>query len=69
MNFDFGTIHSVWTVLLVILFLGIVFWAYGRNRKSDFEAAAKLPLNDEPPATGPNDNGLKDLKEKEQNHG
>ena len=47
MNLDFGSIHAVWTVLLVILFLGIVFWAYSRKRKADFEAAARLPLDDD----------------------
>ena len=67
MNFGFEIIHSIWTVLLVMVFAGIVFWAYGRNRKSDFEAAAKLPLNDELPGTETKSKGdrLKDSKERE----
>ena len=67
MNFGFEIIHSIWTVLLVMVFAGIVFWAYGRNRKSDFEAAANLPLNDELPGTEIKSKGdrLKDPKERE----
>ena len=54
MNFDFGTIHAVWTVLLTVLFLGIVFWVYGRKRASDFEDAARLPLDDDSRSEGKN---------------
>jgi cytochrome c oxidase cbb3-type subunit 4 len=31
-------------VLAFIAFVGIVFWAYSRRRKRDFEEAAKLPF-------------------------
>jgi cytochrome c oxidase cbb3-type subunit 4 len=40
--------HSIWTVLLVIIFIGIVAWAFSAKRKHDFDAAARLPLDDEP---------------------
>jgi cytochrome c oxidase cbb3-type subunit 4 len=40
--------HSVWTVVLVILFIGIVAWAFSAKRKADFDAAARLPLDEEP---------------------
>ena len=47
---NMGLIHSVWTVLLVILFLGIVFWAFSGRRKQSFDAAARIPLeNDDVP--------------------
>lgn len=39
--------HSVWTVLLLILFVGIVLWAYSSRRRQHFDAAARLPLEDE----------------------
>jgi cbb3-type cytochrome oxidase subunit 3 len=29
------------------VFMGIVFWAWSGRRKSDFEAAARLPLDDD----------------------
>ncbi len=44
---NLATIHSLWTVLLMILFLGIVVWAYSSRRKKQFDAAARMPLEDE----------------------
>lgn len=34
------------TLILLVVFLGIVFWAYSGKRKADFDAAARLPLED-----------------------
>jgi len=39
--------HSFWTVLLLILFIGIVVWAFSSRRKRAFDEAARLPLEDE----------------------
>ena len=39
--------HSIWTVLLLILFIGIVFWAYSSRRQRAFDEAARLPLEEE----------------------
>ncbi len=39
--------HSIWTVLLLILFIGIVIWAYSSRRKRGFDEAARLPLEEE----------------------
>jgi len=39
--------HSIWTVLLLILFVGIVIWAFSSRRKRHFDAAARLPLEEE----------------------
>lgn len=41
--------HSLWTIVVLITFLGIIFWSYSKNRKSDFEAAANLALEDHLP--------------------
>lgn len=38
--------QSVWTVVVMVLFLGIVAWAYSSKRESEFDAAARLPLED-----------------------
>ncbi|WP_078120242.1 cbb3-type cytochrome oxidase subunit 3 [Thiosocius teredinicola] len=35
------------TVVLLICFIGIVFWAYSKRRKRDFDEAANLPFADE----------------------
>lgn len=49
---DIAIIHSIWTVLLMVIFVGIVVWAWSGRRKRSFDAAARLPLEDEDdPAT------------------
>jgi cytochrome c oxidase cbb3-type subunit 4 len=40
--------HAVWTVILFIVFIGIVVWAYSKSRKKDFDEAARLAVDDEP---------------------
>ncbi len=39
-----GVISGLMTLLLIILFLGIVFWAFSKRNKPMFEAMAQLPL-------------------------
>lgn len=38
------TFHIIWTLLLLLIFVGIFIWAFDRRRRTDFEAAAQLPL-------------------------
>jgi cytochrome c oxidase cbb3-type subunit 4 len=40
-------LHSIWTVLMFVLFIGIVAWAFSRKRKKNFDEAARLPLEDD----------------------
>jgi len=52
---DVNDLRSIITVVCLLLFVGIVCWAWSGNRKADFDAAARLPLDDDqsvPPATG-----------------
>ena len=53
------TFHSIWTVVLLVVFLGIVFWAWSGKRKRAFDEAARLPLEDDdaPASTRPKENG------------
>jgi cytochrome c oxidase cbb3-type subunit 4 len=44
---DIGTFRGLLTVVLMLLFIALVFWAYSRRRREDFEAAARLPLDSE----------------------
>ena len=37
-------IMGILTGVLLVMFLGIVVWAYHRRRRDDFAAAADLPL-------------------------
>lgn len=39
--------HSIWTVIVFIIFIGIVLWAYSDKRKKDFDEAANLALDDD----------------------
>lgn len=37
---------TVYLLILVALFAGIVIWAFGRKRKKRFDEDAKLPFRD-----------------------
>ncbi len=52
---DMGTVRGLLTRALFILFLAMVAWAWSSRRKKDFDEAARLPLDDEPPG-GPGSN-------------
>lgn len=43
---DINEMRSLITVIGLLCFLSIVFWAYSRKRKQDFAEAANLPFND-----------------------
>lgn len=47
MSFTF--LQSVWTIVVMVTFLGIVAWAYSSKRKSSFDEAARLPFDDDGP--------------------
>lgn len=38
---------SIWTIVVMITFLGIVVWAFSSKRKSAFDEAARLPFEDD----------------------
>jgi cytochrome c oxidase cbb3-type subunit 4 len=43
---DFGNVSGVITALLLISFLAGVAWAWSAKRKPQFDAAARIPLDD-----------------------
>ena len=43
---DMPTLRGVLTLILMLAFLGVVVWAWSSRRQQDFEAAARLPLDD-----------------------
>jgi cytochrome c oxidase cbb3-type subunit IV len=45
---DIYDLHSAATVLFVIIFVGIVVWAYAGRRKADFSEAERLPFVGDP---------------------
>jgi len=50
----FTLLQALWSIVVLVTFIGIVLWAYSGKRKSAFDEAARLPFSDEPP--GDNDN-------------
>jgi cytochrome c oxidase cbb3-type subunit IV len=41
------TLRSLWVIWLIILFIGIVWWAYRPKNKRRFEEDARIPFKDE----------------------
>lgn len=50
---SFGVLHGLLTLLVMILFLGIVWWAFSSRQKKRFDEAANLPFADENDQTAP----------------
>lgn len=44
---DINTLRSAITVLSLMLFLGIVVWAWSTRNAEKFDQAAQLPFNEE----------------------
>lgn len=40
-------IFSIWTVLVMVIFTGIVIWVWSRRNKEKYDAAARIPLEDD----------------------
>ncbi len=44
---DLNDLRSVLTVLLLMVFIGIVAWAWSRSNRERFDEAARLPFQDD----------------------
>lgn len=44
---DVNDLRAALTVVMFLLFLGIVIWAYSRRNSERFAEAARLPLDDD----------------------
>ena len=38
---------TIYLLVLVVAFMGIVIWVFGRKRKARFEADARIPFDDD----------------------
>lgn len=45
---DIGTVRGLITLALFLSFLGLVAWAWSSKRRREFDAAALLPLEEDP---------------------
>jgi len=61
-----SVIGSVVTVLAVVAFAGIAYWAYGKGSKKRFEQAAQAPfaLPDDAEGTGSNNSIKQDIDQR-----
>ena len=44
---DINTLRGISTILVMIGFAGVCFWAYSSKRKHEFEQAAQMPFADD----------------------
>lgn len=47
MSFDYGVYQGIFTLVLMVLFIAIVFNAYSKKRKKDFNEAANVIFDDD----------------------
>ena len=59
---DYIDILSVWTIVVLVLFIGIVLWAWSGKRKQSFDEAANIPFDEDEILTT-------DTNSKENSHG
>ncbi len=50
MDLDLNLLRSLATLVMFVLFIGIVVWAWSQRRRGDFADAAQLPFIDDRPA-------------------
>ncbi len=44
---DINDLRTIFTVLVILVFFGIVAWAYSAKQKASFDEAARLALDDD----------------------
>ena len=42
-----GTFRGIVTGALLVLFIWLIAWAWSKSRRADFDAAARVPLEEE----------------------
>jgi len=43
--------QSLWTIIVMVIFGGIVLWAYNRKHKTSFDATARSVIDDDDSVT------------------
>ena len=44
---DYNLLQAVWTIIVMVIFIGIFIWAWGRKKKKKFDEASRIPLDDD----------------------
>ncbi len=42
---DLGLIHGIWSLLILIIFIGIVAFVWRRDRRRHYDEAAQIPFD------------------------
>ena len=53
---DYSTFGSFMTVVMLVVFLGIVAWAYSSKRSAAFDEAARVPFEEDAVSLQPHSN-------------
>jgi cytochrome c oxidase cbb3-type subunit 4 len=53
-------VQSVWTVMAMVVFIGIIIWAFSKRKKSDFEKAGRMAMDDDKPVNDSMNNAAAD---------
>ncbi len=62
---DYITWRSFYTVLVFVLFIGVVWWAYSKSQKKNFDEAANSIFDDEQPSSMTSDSTEQESKNNE----
>lgn len=44
---DLGLIHGIWSLLILIVFIGIVAFVWQRDRRQHYDEAAQIPFDND----------------------
>lgn len=55
---DYGTFQGILTAVMMLIFFGIIGWAYSKRQKSRFDEAANLVFSDEMKTDESKDSGV-----------
>jgi cytochrome c oxidase cbb3-type subunit IV len=44
---EMGTLRGLWTLLALIAFVGVIWWAWSGRRRERFDEASRLPLEED----------------------
>ncbi|AWB67336.1 CcoQ/FixQ family Cbb3-type cytochrome c oxidase assembly chaperone [Saccharobesus litoralis] len=61
---DYGTYRGVYTIIMMLVFAGIIWWAYSKSSKSKFDDAANsiFDEDDKKPSAHDEQNSDKELR-------
>ena len=54
---DAGFMRGIFTIIMLVLFLAVCFWAWSNKRKDCFDEAARMPLESDFPSDKDAQNG------------